>query len=97
MTRVSDVMNALPGDLFAECFAAWVAGLGDGDDEIVAIDGKTSRRAHGAGKAPLHLVSAWAARQRLVLGQEPVRRRRMKSLRYPAFWRGWNCAVRWSQ
>jgi hypothetical protein len=60
-------MNALPGDLFAECFAAWVADLRDGDDEIIAIpcravDGKTSRRAHGAGGHPLHLVSAWAAR-----------------------------------
>jgi len=67
---LTDVMNALPGDLFAECFVAWVSGLRDRDDEIVAIDGKTSRRAHGVGKPPLHLVSAWAARQRLVLGQE---------------------------
>jgi len=67
---LNDEMNALPGDLFAECFAAWVADLRDGDDEIVAIDGKTSRRAHGSDGRPLRLVSAWAARQRLVLGQE---------------------------
>jgi hypothetical protein len=34
--------------------------------------GKTSRRAHAKskGRQPLHLVSAWASRQRLVLGQE---------------------------
>ena len=38
----------------------------------MAIDGKTSRRAHAAGGAPLHLVSAWASRQRLVLGQEAI-------------------------
>ena len=42
--------------------------------DIIAIDGKTSRRSHarGKGREPLHLVSAWAARQRLVLGQEAV-------------------------
>src|SRR4051795_4241632 len=38
------------------------------------IDGKTSRRSHARskGRGPLHLVSAWATRQRLVLGQEAV-------------------------
>jgi predicted transposase YbfD/YdcC len=42
--------------------------------DIIAIDGKTSRRTHARrkGREPLHLVSAWAARQRLVLGQEAV-------------------------
>jgi hypothetical protein len=39
--------------------------------DLVAIDGKTSRRSHdrGADKAPLHLVSAFATTSRLVLGQ----------------------------
>lgn len=43
-------------------------------DELIAIDGKTSRRSHdrAKGRAPLHTVSAWASRQRLVLGQEAV-------------------------
>ncbi len=53
----NDVMNALPNDLFAECFTNWVAALREGY-------GKTSRRAHGTDGRPLHLVSAWAARQR---------------------------------
>jgi hypothetical protein len=41
---------------------------------VVAIDGKTSRRTHDRanGREPLHMVSAWASRQRLVLGQEAV-------------------------
>ncbi len=69
---LNDVMNALPAQLFSECFAAWVAELRGHDPDIVAIDGKTSRRARGRGAGPLHLVSAWAARQRLVLGQEAV-------------------------
>ena len=68
---LNDVMNALPNDLFVECFTAWVKSLGQHDKEIVAIDGKTSRRAHGSDGKALHLVSAWAAQQRLVLGQEP--------------------------
>jgi hypothetical protein len=46
--------------------------LGDADSDIIAIDGKTSRRSHDRrkGRNPLHLVSAWAARQRIVLGQQ---------------------------
>ncbi len=41
---------------------------------LIAIDGKTSRRSHdrGTGKAALHLVSAFATQERLVLGQEAV-------------------------
>ena len=69
---LNDVMNALPAKLFSECFSRWVQGLRERAPDIVAIDGKTSRRAHAAGGAPLHLVSAWASRQRLVLGQEVV-------------------------
>ena len=63
-------MNALPGGLFSETFAAWVEGLREAAPDSVAIDGKTSRRAPGSEGDPLHVVSAWAARQRLVLGQE---------------------------
>jgi len=69
---LNDVINALPAELFSQCFVTWVVSLRDADPDIVAIDGKTSRRAHnrGKGRHPLHLVSAWASRQRLVLGQQ---------------------------
>jgi len=75
---LNDVINAIDGTLFAECFTAWVEGLRESAaapataPEIVAIDGKTSRRTHDRGKdrGPLHMVSAWASRQRLVLGQQ---------------------------
>ena len=69
---LNDVMNALPASLFAECFTAWVESLREDAPDIVAIDGKTSRRSKAKGSEPLHLVSAWASRQRLVLGQEAV-------------------------
>lgn len=69
---LNDVINALPAPAFSDCFVSWVTGLRDTDPEIVAIDGKTSRRTHNTAKGqnPLHLVSAWASRQRLVLGQQ---------------------------
>ena len=51
-----------------------MAALREHAPDIVAIDGKTSRRSHARakGREPLHLVSAWASRQRLVLGQAAV-------------------------
>jgi predicted transposase YbfD/YdcC len=73
---LNDVLNALDGALFAQCFTTWVDSLRDPASstapEIVAIDGKTSRRTHDRSRdrSPLHLVSAWASSQRLVLGQQ---------------------------
>ena len=71
---LNDVMNALDPELFKACFTAWVEGLRETEPDTIAIDGKTSRRSHARakGREPLHLVSAWACRQRLVLGQEAV-------------------------
>ena len=69
---LNDVMNALPAALFSDCFTAWVDGLRDAEPDIVAIDGKTSRRARHGQTHALRLVSAWASRQRLVLGQQAV-------------------------
>lgn len=69
---LNDVINALDAELFKACFTNWVEALRDTEPDIIAVDGKTSRRSHarGQGREPLHLVSAWATRQRLVLGQE---------------------------
>lgn len=71
---LNDLVNALDPELFKGCFTSWVETLRDGDPDIIAIDGKTSRRTHdrAKGREPLHLVSAWASRQRLVLGQQAI-------------------------
>jgi predicted transposase YbfD/YdcC len=71
---LGEVIAALDPALFKACFVSWVEGLREREPDLVAIDGKTSRRAHarGKGREPLHLLSAWASRQRLVLGQEAV-------------------------
>lgn len=71
---LNGVVKALDPELFKTCFVTWVEALRETEPDIVAIDGKTSRRSHAKakGREPLHLVSAWASRQRLVLGQEAV-------------------------
>jgi predicted transposase YbfD/YdcC len=67
-----DVMNTLPASSFAECFTAWASSWRETEPALIAIDGKTSRRAKRGEAHPRPLVSAWASRQRLVLGQEAV-------------------------
>ena len=68
------LMNRIDPELFSACFTAWVREVWPDRPELIAIDGKTSRRSHNrsVGKAPLHLVSAFATTGRLVLGQEAV-------------------------
>ena len=67
-------MNRINPALFAAAFADWVRESWPEKADLVAIDGKTSRRSHdrGAGAGPLHLVSAFATTARLVLAQEAV-------------------------
>ena len=68
------LMNRIDPKLFCDAFMSWVRETWPEHPGLIAIDGKTSRRSHDrrAGKAPLHLVSAFASRSRLVLGQEAV-------------------------
>jgi predicted transposase YbfD/YdcC len=72
--HLGDIFAALDSDHFQRCFVAWVAALTGAPAEVIAIDGKTVCRSYqkkGA-KAPIHMVSAFAARQRLALGQVKV-------------------------
>ena len=59
-----------PGE-FGGAFLRWVGRVVPAlsKEEVVAIDGKTSRRSGKAGATPLHLVSAFAAQAGVVLGQ----------------------------
>ncbi len=68
------LMNRIDPGLFSACFMAWACALREDAPDLIALDGKTSRRSHdrAAGKAALHLVSAFATREKLVLGQEAV-------------------------
>ncbi len=66
------VFAAIDADAFAAAFRRWVSGVAPAleQDEVVSIDGKTSRRSGKEGGTPLHLVSAFAAGAGLVLGQQ---------------------------
>lgn len=68
------LLNRLDPELFSDCFMAWARELRPDAPDLIAIDGKTSRRSHDrcVGKAALHLLSAFATREKLVLGQEAV-------------------------
>jgi len=72
--RLGEVFAALDPESFQKCFVAWVATLTGAPADVIAIDGKTSRRSYQkkGGLNPIHMVSAFAARQRLVLGQVKV-------------------------
>jgi predicted transposase YbfD/YdcC len=57
---------------FQECFLSWIQAVAQVvEGQVVAIDGKTLRRSYDrrSAKAAIHMVSAWAAQNRVVLGQ----------------------------
>ena len=66
------VFAAIDSQAFAAAFRRWVSGIVPvlEKDDVVSIDGKTSRRSGKVGNTPLHLVSAFAAGAGLVLGQQ---------------------------
>ncbi len=72
--HLGDILATLDADQFQACFVAWVAAMTGVPAGVVAIDGKTVRRSgkKTGAKAAIHMVSAFAARQRLVLGQVKV-------------------------
>lgn len=77
--HLGDILAALDADAFQRCFVAWVAARIGVAASAIAIDGKTLRRSFqksadiksGAGE-PVHVVSAFAACERLVLGHIKV-------------------------
>ncbi|MGB1284780.1 MAG: ISAs1 family transposase [Polaribacter sp.] len=73
-----DTMNrtfsAIDSSQFEACFIEWVNSISKRfKGEVIAVDGKTIRGAKSNGKkSPVHMVSAWASENNLVLGQVRV-------------------------
>lgn len=70
---IAYVLSRLNSKTFQSCFIKWVTSIAEKTEgEIISIDGKTSRGSKDAKneRSPLHLVSAWANSNRLILGQE---------------------------
>lgn len=69
------VFAAIDHEQFSACFSRWVADLASlTSGEVIAIDGKCLRRSLDKAfqKAAIHMVSAWAQQNSLVLGQVKV-------------------------
>ena len=88
LSNVLDLKNGIPShdtfgrvfsmidpEEFKRCFLSWIKEVSQiTSGEIIAIDGKTLRRSFDkkSNKAAIHMVSAWANTNSLVLGQIKV-------------------------
>ena len=71
---LQSLVNRVDPVLFGQCFESWIKQLWPDRHDLIAIDGKTSRRTHDKRKGlkALHTLSAYASNARLVLGQLSV-------------------------
>jgi len=72
---IARVFAALNPKALAECLASWVASVAQQTEgEVIAIDGKSLRQSYESGgkRGAIHMVSAWASQNRLILGQVKV-------------------------
>jgi predicted transposase YbfD/YdcC len=72
---IARLFAALDPKALQECFLSWVRAVAQlSEGEVIAIDGKTLGHSYdtGGGKGAIHMVSAWARQNRLVLGQVKV-------------------------
>lgn len=73
--RFNAVLSAIKPAEFERCMLSWTASLHEETGgKIIALDGKTLRRSFdkASGKAALHMVSAWATDNHMLLGQTGV-------------------------
>ena len=68
------VFAQIDPEAFQSAFADWTQAISGAIDGVIAIDGKTLRHSYdrGGGKGAIVMVSAWADRNHLVLGQRKV-------------------------
>jgi predicted transposase YbfD/YdcC len=80
------VFARLDPEAFGRAFLAWAEALRvQTKGEVIALDGKMLRHSFdtAAGRAPIHLVTAWATQNRLVLGQIKVEDKSNEIPAYP--------------
>jgi predicted transposase YbfD/YdcC len=69
------VFERLSPDQFRTCFTSWIKAVQIfTEGEIIPIDGKVLRRSfdNASSKEAIHMVSAWASKNGMVLGQQKV-------------------------
>jgi len=84
---LSDFFKRLKPELFTSVFIEWtkhICQLTEG--EVIAIDGKTMRRSHQRfkGKSAIHLISAWASGNQIVLAHQAVEEKSNEITAIPA-------------
>ena len=84
----AQVFQRLDPDEVIRCMQEWLGTVrkaaGAGSEELVAIDGQTSKGSDDtaySGRGPLHLVRAWLRNSVWCWGSWPVRKSRMRSRR----------------
>lgn len=85
------VFAALDPVQFRACFLGWMQAVaGVLPAQVIALDGKTVRGSQdgAGGKAAIHLVSAWASANRLVLAQTAVEAKSNEITAIPELLRG---------
>lgn len=73
--RFNAIFAMLKPAEFEKCLVSWITALHDiTKGQVIAIDGKTLRRSFDAAssKAAIHMVSAWATKNHISLGQVVV-------------------------
>lgn len=66
------IFSRIDPEEFKNCFMEWIQAISQlTKGEVIAVDGKTLRRSHDKsnGKSAIHMVSAWACANGLVIGQ----------------------------
>jgi predicted transposase YbfD/YdcC len=84
------VLSRLAPEELTQCFIAWTNALSAASGgDIVSIDGKTLRHSfdQATSTAAIHMVSAWASANRLVLGQLKVEEKSNEITAIPALLR----------
>jgi predicted transposase YbfD/YdcC len=72
---IARVLSRLAPDVLQSSFISWINSACElTHGEVIAIDGKTVRRSFKKGdrKSAIHMVSAWANENNLILGQQKV-------------------------
>jgi predicted transposase YbfD/YdcC len=54
---------------FQKCFLNWARKISDLDEDLISLDGKALRGSNNFGDSPVTIVSAWSAKNKIVIGQ----------------------------
>jgi predicted transposase YbfD/YdcC len=72
---IGNVFARLSPEILQDSFLSWIRSLVEiSDGEVIAIDGKTLRHSYDSAinRKAIHMISAWASNNKLVLGQLKV-------------------------